>query len=151
MSRYSKYEHDKIEYLKYRIKELRFLHKEQNILSEELFKIDQDLKKIPSPSLNKRYKSKYEYKNNYALWNKLISERDDIINKINNVESVIEDINMILDALTPISKDLAVDLLVKKKGVKWVEEEYHTRNAYQTLNDELKYFDIDSFLSHISW
>ena len=43
MSRYSKYEHDKIEYLKYRIKELRFLHKEQNILSEELFKIDQDL------------------------------------------------------------------------------------------------------------
>ncbi len=45
----------------------------------------------------------------------MISERDDIINKINNVESVVEDINMILDALTPISKDLAIDLLVKKK------------------------------------
>lgn len=140
MSRYSKYEHDKIEYLKYRIKELRFLHKEQNILSEELFKIDQDLKKIPSPSLNKRYKSKYEYKNNYALWNKLISERDDIINKINNVESVIEDINMILDALTPISKDLAIDLLVKKKGVKWVEEEYQYKKCISNVKRWIEVF-----------
>lgn len=145
MSRYSSYEHDKIEYFKLKIKELRFLEREMAIVKEDLKTVEMDLRRVPSPNLRRSYKSKYEYKNNCALWNKLIMEKESLIIKEMNLSNAIGNIHRILDALTPATRDLAIDLFVNKKSKVKILDEYYTQNPYQTINDELRHIDIDIF------
>lgn len=62
-----------------------------------------------------------------------------------NISNAICSIHRILDALTPNTRELAIDLLVNKKTVTYVTSKYNTRNPYQTINDELRHVEIDSF------
>jgi|GEM_PF-6419710 len=145
MSRYSIQEHEKIEYYKYRIRELRYLQIERHNVKEDLKEIEFRLRLIPSPQIKQTYKSKYEYKNNCALWNELIAEKESLFIKEMNISNAICSIHRILDALTPNTRELAIDLLVNKKTVTYVTSKYNTRNPYQTINDELRHVEIDSF------
>lgn len=145
MSRYTDREHDKIEYYKYRIRELRYLEREFAIVKDDLREVEANLKKVPSPQIKQTYKSKYEYKNNCALWNKLIMQKEELTIREMNISNAIGSIHKILDALTPVTRDLAIDLLVNRMSASLAMTRYNTTNVYQTINDELKYIKIDSF------
>lgn len=145
MSRYTEYEHEKIEYYKLQIRRIRFLQREIHIVREDLREIEFKLRLVPSPQMKQTYKSKYEYKNNCALWNNLIAEKEALLVKEMNIANAMSNISRILDALTPNTRQLAIDLLVNKKTVTFVISKYNTRNPYQTINDELRHVEIDSF------
>lgn len=145
MSRYSSQEHEKIEYYKYRIRELRYLQIEIRNVKEDLKEIEFKLRLIPSPQIKQTYKSKYEYKNTCALWNELIAKKESLFIKEMNISNAMCSVHRILDALTPNTRELAIDLLVNKKTVTYVTSKYNTRNPYQTINDELRHVEIDSF------
>ena len=145
MSRYTIYEHDKIDYYKLRIKELRFLKREAVIVNEDLKEIEYRLKLISSSYLLHCHKIKYKYENINILLDEIIEKKEVLLVKKINISNNIENVYKILDSLTPITRKMAIDLFVNKITVSKACDKYNIANPYQTINDELRYVDVNCF------
>lgn len=147
MARYSNSENLKIEYFKSRIREMRYLKHELANIEDEIDTIDYRMKNI---SNNMTRNDTVSSRNNTAFktgerWNNLIQEKETLLSREIFLIKEITRVNKILDSLSPMTKDVAIDLLIRKTSLIKIRDKYYISNPYQCLNDELKYLEIDKF------
>lgn len=147
MGRYSKDEELKIDYLKLRIKELRYLNFVINKLQNEIDEVDLYLTKISNPS---NVILEGSYINSYSIdgkLNKLLDKKTCLEKQRNYYVKEKDFSERILNALPePIDK-IAHDLFVLRYTSSKIMDLYFVSNPYQSINDELRYLEVDSFLS----
>lgn len=147
MARYSNSENLKIEYFKSRIREMRYLEHELSNIEDEIDTIDYRMKNI---SNNMTRNDTVSSRNNTVFktgerWNNLIQEKESLLSREIFLIKEITRVNKILDSLSPVTKDVAIDLLIRKTSLIKIRDKYYISNPYQCLNDELRYLEIDKF------
>lgn len=147
MARYSNSENLKIEYFKSRIREMRYLEHELSNIENEIDTIDYRMKNI---SNNMTRNDTVSSRNNTVFktgerWNTLIQEKESLLYREIFLIKEIARVNKILDSLSPVTKDVAIDLLIRKTSLIKIRDKYYISNPYQCLNDELRYLEIDKF------
>lgn len=146
MARYTNGESLKIEYFKSKIKETRYLKYELSNSESKIEEINYKLTQIRNTNnLNNCIIKNHQ---NYKIeekWNKLIQEKEELINKINTIKKELQYVDVILQTLSPNIREMAIDLLVRKFSLGKIRDKYYVSNPYQCINDELKYLEIDEF------
>lgn len=145
MARYSKEETLKIEYLKSRIREIRYLEYALSISNDKLEEIENKIRNVYSSKSFYVYSKKISKVETDKKWNKLIQQKEVITKKKTKIEIALKSNNVILDLLSPTIKEIAIDLLVKKISLERIKDKYYVSNPYQALNDELRYLEIDNY------
>lgn len=142
--RYSYGERLKIEYFKCRIKELNYLKYEVKRTKDEIeetalmiSRVNNSIVHISNDQINRH--------NQNNKWNSLIDKKDKLIRKMNTLNGEIECIHIILNSLSPTTRNMAIDLFIEKHTSEKVKDKYFVSNPYQAINDELRYLDIDKF------
>lgn len=145
--RYTYEEKLKIEYLKCKIKEMRYLKYMIKVIEEEIDDLDSKIEVITNST-----KSVIKMKNIKAYsieldkkLNDLINQKEKCYSKIKNIDNELQKINFILDSLTPLNKQIAIDLFITKESLIKISDKYFITNPYQTLNDELKCIELDKY------
>lgn len=142
--RYSHNERLKIDYFKSKIKELRYLKHEseqvQDKLDEILFNINKSnsiVHQISTVQTNQYDQTK--------KWNEMIDKKDKLVHKLNILNKEIAFVETILNTLSPVTRKIAIDLYVRRFSAEKIKDKYYVSNPYQTINDELRYLEIDKF------
>ena len=143
MARYTKEETLRIEYFKSRIREARYLEYELFNTKSKIEEIDYKLSRISNQQSRKL--KKYTVFKTDEKWNKLIQEKSELTNRVKLIDKELNRIENILNSLTSKTKNISIDLLVRKLSTKRICDKYYISNPYQTINDELRYLDIDNF------
>lgn len=143
MARYTKEETLRIEYFKSRIREARYLEYELFNTKSKIEEIDYKLSRISNQQSRKL--KKYTIFKTDEKWNKLIQEKSELTNRVKLIDKELNRIENILNSLTSKTKNISIDLLVRKLSTKRICDKYYISNPYQTINDELRYLDIDNF------
>ena len=144
MARYTKSEALKIEFFRSKIKELRYLDYEINLVEDQIDEVNFKIKrmgtssKIPSGNKKKQYDKDKK-------WNMLITQKDVLLHKLHKLNCEKAYIDTILNSLSATTKRIAVDLLVKRYTAEKVKDIYFISNPYQAINDELRYLEVDKF------
>ena len=126
---------------------MRYLKHELANIEDEIDTIDYRMKNI---SNNMTRNDTVSSRNNTVFktgerWNNLIQEKETLLSREIFLIKEITRVNKILDSLSPMTKDVAIDLLIRKTSLIKIRDKYYISNPYQCLNDELKYLEIDKF------
>nr|DAL83871.1 MAG TPA: hypothetical protein [Caudoviricetes sp.] len=126
---------------------MRYLKHELANIEDEIDTIDYRMKNI---SNNTTRNDTVSSRNNTVFktgerWNNLIQEKETLLSREIFLIKEITRVNKILDSLSPMTKDVAIDLLIRKTSLIKIRDKYYISNPYQCLNDELKYLEIDKF------
>ena len=142
--RYTHNERLKIDYFKSKIKELRYLNHEseqvQGELDEILFYINKSnsiVRQISTSQMNQHDQTK--------KWNEMIDKKDKLVHKLNILNKEIAFVETILNTLSPVTRKIAIDLYIRRFSAEKIKDKYYVSNPYQTINDELRYLEIDKF------
>lgn len=145
--RYTCEEMLKIEYLKCKIKEIRYLKYRKKVLKEEIEEIDSKIEVMTNSTrsiIKKKNIKAYSIELDKKL-NDLITQKELCYHKIENIDDELQKINSILDLLTPLNKQIAIDLFIAKESLVKICDKYFVANPYQTLNDQLKCMELDKY------
>lgn len=146
MSRYTFAENLKIEYLKLKIKEIRFLEFEISNAKDEIVKIDTKLTKVSSINYETCLEKHNSHKNNEnGILNDLLDKKMNLERKIDILSKELSFGTKLLNSLSPNVSKIAKDLFINKYTMNKICFKYHVTNPYQMINDELRYLNIDNF------